>query len=68
MIHDVFKVGYPDFLSPCALGHQLFLSTKDLRINVLISKECDIEDRFLMYRNCFFNFFSLFNPLTLQLL
>ena len=50
MIHDVFKVGYPDFLSPCALGHQLFLSTKDLRINVLISKECDMEDRFLMYR------------------
>ena len=27
------KVGYPDFLSPCALGHQLFLSTKSLRIN-----------------------------------
>ena len=30
-LHFTLKVGPPDFLSPCAVSHQLFLSTKKLR-------------------------------------
>ena len=61
------KAGSPDLLSPCALGHQIFLNTKDLRINILFSKECAMEDRFLMYWHFVFNFRSnYFIELTMR--
>jgi len=41
---------------------------KNLRINLLISKECDIEDRFFMYRTStvLVQFFSILDLIILE--